>query len=435
MNMKKKSGKLRLICLLTIVSFLFACKNEHEIHSHKAEHLHTGDTVYACPMRCEGDKTYREPGNCPVCKMFLEPVSEKLVQTVSPDRQVLSRQATVKLQSGSNGNVLKAEGFIVPAQNRNRSVAARFGGRIEKLYVRFSSQYVKQGDKIMDIYSPSLRTFQEEHLFLTRSAAENVLVEKSREKLRLLGITHDQIVQLEETGSVSLTVSVYSPANGFVFFNLPAIEQNTPKANDTAMNSMNTGQNPKGDNVSFAATSAQIREGMYVNEGETLFSLNDLKEVWVLVSVARAQLSQIRQNQPVRVSLESNPSTALSGKVALAEPIFEDAGQRFARVRVVLPNPDNKLKINSLATAQFSLGDTNGFEVPSSAVYKTGLHAFVWVKSGTTSSGNGIFRAKKVIAGQSSGGMITIKSGLSPEEEIAVEAGLMIDSESFITGY
>ena len=29
---------------------------------------------YACPMKCEGDKTYDKPGSCPVCKMDLKEV-------------------------------------------------------------------------------------------------------------------------------------------------------------------------------------------------------------------------------------------------------------------------------------------------------------------------------------------------------------------------
>jgi len=33
-------------------------------------------TVYQCPMKCEGDKTYNVPGNCPVCNMHLEQVAE-----------------------------------------------------------------------------------------------------------------------------------------------------------------------------------------------------------------------------------------------------------------------------------------------------------------------------------------------------------------------
>jgi len=32
--------------------------------------------VYQCPMKCEGDKTYNVPGNCPVCNMHLVPVNE-----------------------------------------------------------------------------------------------------------------------------------------------------------------------------------------------------------------------------------------------------------------------------------------------------------------------------------------------------------------------
>ncbi|HTL81832.1 MAG TPA: heavy metal-binding domain-containing protein [Bacteroidia bacterium] len=29
---------------------------------------------YACPMHCEGDKTYDAPGPCPVCKMPMKEV-------------------------------------------------------------------------------------------------------------------------------------------------------------------------------------------------------------------------------------------------------------------------------------------------------------------------------------------------------------------------
>lgn len=32
-------------------------------------------SAYQCPMKCEGDKTYTEPGKCPVCGMNLKPVS------------------------------------------------------------------------------------------------------------------------------------------------------------------------------------------------------------------------------------------------------------------------------------------------------------------------------------------------------------------------
>ncbi|MCE7066309.1 heavy metal-binding domain-containing protein [Dyadobacter sp. CY326] len=46
----------------------------------KAEHASTETKVsaaktYACPMQCEGEKTYAHAGKCPVCKMDLQEVA------------------------------------------------------------------------------------------------------------------------------------------------------------------------------------------------------------------------------------------------------------------------------------------------------------------------------------------------------------------------
>ena len=430
MNTRKKLNSIIFIGLLLFFSVLPSCKNEHENHQQESKHeQHTA--VYSCPMKCEGNKTYPEPGNCPICKMKLVLVEDELVQTISPSKQVLSNQATVKLHAASNGEIINAQGYITIDPGRNKSITARFSGRIEKLYVKFSNQYVKQGDKIMDIYSPDLRTFQEEHLFLLKSIADNSLIEKSREKLRLLGITENQITQLEKNGTVALSISVFSPANGYVFFMELTQQQNSDTKNTASMNTMSM-QQSTGNQNSFARSASQIREGMYVNEGQTLFSVNDLREVWALVSVSNQYVNQIQENQSVEIVSENNPSKTIKGRVALIEQTFENANQRFARLRIVLTNSNNLLKINSLVNAQFILTDNNNLQVPSSAVYKKGLNAYVWVKTDTTRSGTGIFQLRKIITGASNNGITTIKSGLSANEEIAKQAGMMTDSETFL---
>ena len=428
MNTRQKlNSQISIILFLLLVSVFSSCKNENDKQGHENHVQVEGD--YICPMRCEGEKTYPQPGNCPICNMTLQLVEEELIQIVSPNKQVLSRQATVKLQSGSDGKTLKAQGFIVPAQNQNLSVAVRFGGRIEKLYVTFSNQYVKKGSKIMDLYSPDLRTFQEEHLFLLKSNADDNLIVKSKEKLRLLGITNSQIDKLEKNGTVALTISIYSPVNGYVFFDGTTVQENTSSKSTSSMNTMNQ-QNTDGS--SYSESASQIREGIYVNEGQTLFSVNPLQEVWALVSVSNQYLNQISKNQTVEIISETNPSKALKGKVALIEQTFEETSQRFARVRIVLKNPSNFLKINSLVTAHFATNKSKNLQVPSTAVYKTGLNSYVWVKKDSTRNGIGIFQVRKVIAGSSNIGMTTIKSGLSPNEEIALQAGMMTDSETFL---
>lgn len=54
--------------LLTVVAF-------QSCNSDKKNNQDTGE-VYQCPMQCEGDKTYDEPGSCPVCKMDIKPVEQ-----------------------------------------------------------------------------------------------------------------------------------------------------------------------------------------------------------------------------------------------------------------------------------------------------------------------------------------------------------------------
>ncbi len=56
--------------------------HDHEHHDHEGydHHDHEGHdhedgdeaTVYSCTMKCEGDKTYDEAGDCPKCGMPLE---------------------------------------------------------------------------------------------------------------------------------------------------------------------------------------------------------------------------------------------------------------------------------------------------------------------------------------------------------------------------
>jgi len=38
----------------------------------KSEEVHEHAKTYQCPMKCEGDKTYEESGECPVCHMDLK---------------------------------------------------------------------------------------------------------------------------------------------------------------------------------------------------------------------------------------------------------------------------------------------------------------------------------------------------------------------------
>ncbi|MFA7381432.1 MAG: efflux RND transporter periplasmic adaptor subunit [Bacteroidia bacterium] len=417
---------------LLLVSVFSSCNNKQSEQGHENHVQDEGD--YICSMRCEGEKTYPQPGNCPVCKMKLQLVEEELVQTVSPNKQVLSRQATVKLQTASEAQSIKAQGFIDYDRNRNQNVSARFGGRIEKLFVKYNLQFVNKGDKILELYSPELNTIQEQHLFLLKTETGKTLIEQSREKLKLLGITEQQISALENKGTFTQYIAVYSPASGYILFNSDEQTNTGSQATQqTSMSSMSMNANTSDAKTSGSA-GVQIREGMYVNKGETLFSVNDLQTVWAIISVPSQYHSSVQPNKQINIVSELFPAQILTGKILLMEKTFEEKQQRFVRVRVELYNPKAALKLNSLVTAEFPLETKTGFQIPSSAVYRTGMNAFVWVKTGTTKNGTGIFELRKVVTGVVSNGTTTIVSGFAPDEEIALHAGALTDSETFLNG-
>lgn len=431
----KLNSQISIMLFLLLVSVFSSCNNKQSEQGHENHVQDEGD--YICPMRCEGEKTYPQPGNCPVCKMKLQLVEEELVQTVSPNKQVLSRQATVKLQTASEAQSIKAQGFIDYDRNRNQNVSARFGGRIEKLFVKYNLQFVNKGDKILELYSPELNTIQEQHLFLLKTETEKTLIEQSREKLKLLGITEQQISALENKGTFTQNIAVYSPASGYILFN--SDEQTNTGSQATQQTSMNSMSMTANTSVTQSSGSSgiQIREGMYVSKGETLFSVNDLQTVWAIISIPSENHSSVQSNKQINIVSELFPAQILTGKILLTEKTFEEKQQRFIRVRVELPNPKAALKINSLVTAEFPLEkNPDGYlgQVPSSAVYRTGMNAFVWVKTGTTKNGTGIFELRKVVTGAVNNGTTTIVSGFAPDEEIALHAGALTDSETFLNG-
>lgn len=400
MNMKMRLNKINLPIALLLILLSYSCNGNKDEGEHKGGHGTAPDEIAV----------------------------ETMIQTAAPNNQVLSRQGTIKLNSGQKSGIIKFQGYIVPAISRNKSVAARFGGRVEKLYVTYNNQFVQKGEKVMDIYSPELSTFQEEHLFILKSNAASLL-EKSRQKLLLVGMTASQISGLEKRHKVESKITIYSPATGYIVFSEQSEQINSTNS-DAGMSTMGA-QNSTSEKPSTSSDS-QIREGAYINKGQTLFNVNDLLEVWALISVPSQYLTNVTVNQPIEIISETNTSEVITGKIDVIEQTYEETNQRFGRLRIVLPNTDKSLKINSLVNAKLTLSKSDNLQVPTSAVYKTGLNAYVWVKIDTTANGSGIFQARKVNVGANTAGMTIINGGLAPNEEIAKEAGLMTDSESFL---
>ena len=361
--------------------------------------------------------------------------AEMVGEIVRPTNQmVISNQATVKPAYARGAVRVPVQGYITYDIRRNNQVAARVGGRVEKLYVRYNNQHVRRGDRIMDLYSPELNTFQDELLYLLRSGAEPGLLAQGREKLRLLGLSHAQISRLEKTGSHVYTLTIYSPYQGYIQLTPAGGQRSMPTgggASAGATGSMeamgSTGNTP----VYNAPADEALREGAYVNAGQTLFSVNDLQQVWAILSFETRFSARVREKDAVELQSEMMPERRLAGTVGLLEPIFGQQ-QKFIQARAYLPNPGRRLKLNSLVNGDILPRSGQQLVVPASSVFDLGRRKIVWVYQGRTPQGHKRFEAREVLAGASYGDSIGVIRGLAPHEQIAREAGYLVDSESFI---
>jgi transcription initiation factor IIE alpha subunit len=81
--MKNSKVVTGVLTLAFVVLTLSSCKDNKKEHTHDDGTIHTemehSETamIYACPMKCEGDKTYDKIGSCPTCKMDLKEVKDK----------------------------------------------------------------------------------------------------------------------------------------------------------------------------------------------------------------------------------------------------------------------------------------------------------------------------------------------------------------------
>jgi len=283
---------------------------------------------------------------------------------------------------------------------------------LKKLYIKYAFQEIHQGQRIFDIYSPELVTAQQDLIFISKNSAQEVaLVNAAKQKLLLLGMTNEQVNQAIKTGKPFYSLPVYSPYDGHV--------------HDVAHSQMGGVGDQKAASNFANNLPLAIKEGMYVEKGQTLFNVVNPHMLWAIIKIDRSDMAALKLNQAVKITLPDMPGKIISGKVNFIEPVLQD-GDKTTSIRVYLDNMDHELKVNSLVKAEIQTGQTKGLWIPRSALIDLGRTQIVWLKKGAA------YQAHQVIIGGINGNEIQIKMGLAITDSLASNAQYLADSESFI---
>lgn len=134
----------------------------------------------------------------------------------------------------------------------------------------------------------------------------------------------------------------------------------------------------------------------------------------------------IKVGDKVSITAETNPANIISSTISYIEPV---AGQNASAIkaRVYLQNAENlHLKIGTLLSAKITSTELNGMWLPRSAVVNLGQKQIVFLKT------ENHFVTKSIQTGTVTDSLIQIISGINSDEQVAVNAQFMVDSESFI---
>lgn len=405
---------LRSISLLLILAFA-ACNDRPK--QANVQQQDKQQVFYTCPMHPQVHESH--PGNCPICGMTLvkkaaqasEGAGISLQTVLQPvNASVISAIAATSPVEENITDTVHVSGYLAFDTRTYNNIAARFSGRVEKLYIRYAFQDIHKGQRIMDVYSPEMVTAQQDLLFLIRqSPDETALVGAAKQKLLLLGMTETQIHQLIKTGKAFYSLPVYSAYDGHVHD--VAHSQMAGLANNEVID--------YSQNMPLA-----IKEGVFIQKGQTLFNVVDPHRLWAVLKVRQADAGKIRLNQPVSLYIPDQ-EMEMDGKVDFIEPVLQ-AGDRFTGIRVYLNNHEHDMKVGSLARGDIIAGYRAGQWLPRTAVMSLGQTRLVWLKEGAA------FHAHAVQTGVQTAEQIQIISGLNKKDSVAVNAQYLSDSDSFI---
>ena len=418
------------------------------------------EEVYTCSMHPQVRS--QKPGRCPLCAMELVPVSSLSggEEAPGPRSLVLTEQAarlaeirTAPVRRAYPRKTVRLIGEVDFDETRLATISAYFPGRLDRLFVDATGIPVREGDHLAEIYSADLLTAQEElrqsrrALDEQRRASETMRVlseatlEAAREKLRLWGLTDQQVDEIAGSDDPLERITIYSPISGIV------IERHAT-------------------------------QGQYVELGEAIYTVADLDRVWIVLQAFESQLPWIHYGQQVAFETDAHPGREFVGRISFIDPVLSP-DTRTAQVRVAVDNTEGALKPGMFVRTRVTVkvgadgamvddelsgrwicpmhpevikshrgscdvcgmdlvaAEEMGFHrhasgkgaplvIPASAPLITGTRAVVYVRD--PESENPRFEGREVVLGTRAGDQVVVRSGLAEGELVVVRGAFKIDS-------
>lgn len=351
---------------------------------------------YVCPMH--GEIVADAPGHCPICGMDLV---RQAIES-APDKQaglpVIEIESSVvhnlgvRTATAAYGNLqrsIETIGKITRVDPMaRRTITPPIRGELVSIADKHDGDFVTAGELLFAVASDELfeheKAFQDVYRSGDRATANAMIPQLSE-----MGLTPEQISGLQGGEAPEMPVEVRAFEDGFVY----------------------TRRGQVGDKV---------------HTGFTVFNVGgNYRVIEVTAEIFERQWGWVEEGQGARMTVRGLPGVVFEGQVVRVEP---PVGYTTRSLEVALKFKTDNPELSQSMFAHVSIVGqprSNVLLVPTDTVIRTGGgDRAVLVRDANH------FQPVPVVAGEESGGMIEIRSGLQAGDQVVASGQFLIDSES-----
>jgi membrane fusion protein, heavy metal efflux system len=214
-----------------------------------------------------------------------------------------------------------------------------------------------------------------------------VTLEASRNRLRILGKTDQEITEFQEKGTINPATPIYAPIAGTI-------------------------------------VQRKVGPGQYVGSGasDPVFVIGDLATVWLVAFVRETDAPLVHVGQPIYFTVLAYPDRTFPATISYVAAALDSTSRRLL-VRASVDNSADLLKPEMFASVKILTGESDiEIAVPRDAIIYEGDAARVWV----VRDDKGI-ELRRVKVGLTNGTMVEVLGGLAASDRVITKGSLFID--------
>ena len=350
--------------------------------------------------------------------------------TLSSQAQAEQKIEVATVELGTAVVSQRAKGHIALPDNATWRVGVLAEGRVEKVYFNLGDS-VKKGQVLARMHSHDVHEARAAYANAVaergRLQAAEALAQKNYDRSQRLYALKAESVSQTETAKQELVnaQSATHEADNVVRREETHLEETLGvRADASADSSEDADMIPIKAPAGGRILQKNVTPGATISPSTDAFVIGDLSRLWMLASVDAATLSKLHLGQTATVTLPDVPEATYTGRITNLGQEFEPV-TRLMEVRIEIKNPDNHLRPEMLASAEFATGaGTPSVLVPQEAIQQVNGQDVVFVRMAADR-----FKVQTVQTGENMRRNIRILQGLKPGEQVITHGSFIAKSQ------